>query len=184
MKLSVIAWRSWKLRRVAVSSNDAEVQSIFETEDVNWKLRMLWAELNGGTEPSKGAVHRADQGVSKTYGIVATDSKGGYDAVKLNEGSTLGLSNSRTAVQAYQLKQNFQDARLSLCWVAADWNLADGLTKESAESRKSLLEFLKNFKWSLKYDPLFRSARKTKQETGKHAVDSLKQEEGQQKLGQ
>ncbi|CAK9094309.1 unnamed protein product [Durusdinium trenchii] len=46
-KMSLLAWRTWKLKRLAVGSNDAEVQSILETEDVLFRSRVLWAELHG-----------------------------------------------------------------------------------------------------------------------------------------
>ena len=32
-RMNLISWRTWKLRRVAVSSNDAEVQAMVEAED-------------------------------------------------------------------------------------------------------------------------------------------------------
>ena len=49
-KMSLLAWRTWKLKRRAVGSNDAEVQSILETEDVLFRTRVLWAELHGAGE--------------------------------------------------------------------------------------------------------------------------------------
>ena len=53
-------WRSWKLVRRAVGSNDAEVQSIHEAENQLYKLKVLWGELNGiGVEFKKDWVARA-----------------------------------------------------------------------------------------------------------------------------
>ena len=46
-RMSIIHWRSWKLKRVAVGATCAEVQAMSEAEDVNFKLRLIWAELNG-----------------------------------------------------------------------------------------------------------------------------------------
>ena len=45
--MNLLAWRSWKLKRKAIGSNDAEVQSILEAEDQNFRVRMLWSELHG-----------------------------------------------------------------------------------------------------------------------------------------
>ena len=50
MTLIVIAWRTRKLQRKAVGSNDAEVQSILEAEDQNFRARLLWTELHGPHE--------------------------------------------------------------------------------------------------------------------------------------
>ena len=45
--MSLIGWRTWKLKRKAIGSNDAEVQYILEAEDQNFRARLLWSELNG-----------------------------------------------------------------------------------------------------------------------------------------
>ena len=45
--MNLLAWRNWKLKRKAIGSNDAEVQSILEAEDQNFRIRMLWSELHG-----------------------------------------------------------------------------------------------------------------------------------------
>ena len=46
-KMSLLTWRTWKLKRRAIGSNDAEVQSILEAEDMVVRSRLLWAELHG-----------------------------------------------------------------------------------------------------------------------------------------
>ena len=43
----LLSWRTWKLKRKAIGSNDAEVQSILEAEDHNFRTRLLWSELHG-----------------------------------------------------------------------------------------------------------------------------------------
>lgn len=51
--MALVSW-TWKLKRKAVGSNDAEVQSILEAEDQNFRVRLLWSELHGvGPRPSK-----------------------------------------------------------------------------------------------------------------------------------
>ena len=45
--MCLLSWRTWKLRRKAIGSNDAEVQSILEAEDQNFRVRLLWSELHG-----------------------------------------------------------------------------------------------------------------------------------------
>ena len=44
---ALLPWRTWKLKRKAIGSNDAEVQSILEAEDQNFRVRLLWTELLG-----------------------------------------------------------------------------------------------------------------------------------------
>ena len=44
--MSVITWRSWKLERKAVASNDGEVQAMWFTEDELFRLRLIWGELH------------------------------------------------------------------------------------------------------------------------------------------
>ena len=45
--LVLVAWKSWKLKRVSISTNDAEVQALVETEDSVYRTRLLWAEIHG-----------------------------------------------------------------------------------------------------------------------------------------
>jgi len=86
--MTMIAWKTWKLRRVAISSNDAEIQAMMESEDNNFRTRLLWSELNGAgvDKDINDLMQHADLAVSSVSGIVATESKGGFDAVTLQEG--------------------------------------------------------------------------------------------------
>ena len=95
----------------------------------------------------------AERAVKKIPGIVATDSKGGFDAVTLQEGPYLGLTNVRAAIQAFQLKQSLALAGTNVIWLAGDWLLGDAFTKRSPECRKSLIQFLQQGVWMLKYRP-------------------------------
>ena len=163
-RMNLISWRTWKLRRVAISSNDAEIQAMVEAEDSCFRSRLLWAELNGGgVNRGLDFLAHAVKCVQRIKGIVATDSKGGFDAITLQEGPMLGLSNVRAAIQAFQLKSFFRDNGAVLIWLASDWLLADALTKKKDECRKSLQQFLSKGVWMLQYNPGFEtSARKSK----------------------
>ena len=111
-RMMVIAWRTWKLRRKAIGSNDAEVQSILEAEDLNFRARLLWTEIHGGglarQHDRTNLTTAAEQQVLLIRGILCTDSRGGYDAVELNESPLLGLSNLRSALQAFQRRENLK----------------------------------------------------------------------------
>ena len=176
--MSVIGWRTWKLKRKAIGSNDAEVQSILEAEDHNFRARLLWSELHGAAGSERERSLRVDMvdivenQIRDIKGILCTDSKGGYDAVEVNESPLLGLSNMRAALQAFQLRGNLQRAACELRWLASDFDLADALTKKRQDCREGLLKFLRTGFWCIKYDPSFTSAKKGKK-AGRTAVGTV-----------
>ena len=103
----LIAWRTWKLKRRAIGSNNAEVQSILEAEDVNFRARLLWSEISGARLGNPGEYREDLVDVTERLsllvrGVLCTDSRGGFDAVEVNESPLLGLSNLRAALQAFQ----------------------------------------------------------------------------------
>ena len=94
--------------------------------------------------------------VQRIKGIVATDSKGGFDAITLQEGPICWASQMsvqiRAAIQAFQLKSFFRDNGAVLIWFASDWLLAGALIKKKEECRKSLQQFLSKGVWMLQYN--------------------------------
>ena len=174
--LSLLSWKTWKLRRVAISSNDAEIQAMVEAEDVNFRTRLLWSELNGSgvSREDRDFLMYAERAVKKIPGIVATDSKGGFDAVTLQEGPYLGLTNVRAAIQAFQLKQSLALAGTNVIWLAGDWLLGDASTKRSPECRKSLIQFLQQGVWMLKYSPDFTVSARKARTRGLDAVSRIR----------
>ena len=125
--MNLLAWRSWKLKRKAIGSNDAEVQSILEAEDQNFRVRMLWSELHGVglCRPERRAdlVTAAEEQACAVAGVLCTDSRGGYDAVEVNESPLLGLSNmsgspsisASRQLEAGQLRSTLGGIRLRPC---------------------------------------------------------------------
>ena len=112
----LLSWRSWKLKRKAISSNDAEVQAALEGEDHNFRVRLLWTEMHGAgwnRTPVIDQVAWAEQQVRNTTGILGTDSRGGYDAVQVNESPMLGLSNLRAAPPSAPAQRKFDPHQLS-----------------------------------------------------------------------
>ena len=165
--MTLVAWRTWKLQRKSISSNDAEVQSILEAEDQNFRVRLVWTELHGASRrsnPRENLVFVAEQQIMQVRGVLCTDSRGGYDAVEVNESPLLGLSNLRAALQAFQLRENLRRVRCELRWVASDYDLADGLTKKKSDARNGLMKFLETWLWSIAFDKNFVSAKKSKQQ--------------------
>lgn len=175
-KLSIIGWRTWRLKRKAISTNDGEIQAMLEGEDNNYRTRLLWCEMNGCSGlPRVDLLNRANDLVRNVTGINATDSKGGFDAIKKNESPLLGLSNARSALQGYQLKEQLQDAGDKLIWLSGDWNLADAMTKKAKSARQGLEQFLKNYVWQLHYDPNFVVSERKARQQGRHATKRMQE---------
>ena len=169
----LVTWKTWKLKRVAIGTNDAEVQPLVETEDVLFRTRMLWAAIDsaGTVNPGKrtGFLHASEEEAKLVLGLLGSDPKGGYDSIMVNESPMLGLSNTRSAIQAFQLKEAIPLCLTRLLWLASDWNLSERMTKKKEERRKSLEFFLRCRVWMLKFDPNFiytQSARKERATKG------------------
>lgn len=164
--MMLLTWRSWKLKRKAIASNDAEVQAVLEGEDQNYRVRLLWTEMHGACYGRHGQrddlVEATENQVRCIKGIICTDSRGGYDAVEVNESPLLGLSNLRAALQAFQLRDNLQRVGSELRWLASDYDLADSMTKKRNDSRDGLMKFLRHWHWSIAFDPSFTAAKKNK----------------------
>ena len=173
-RLNILSWRSWKLKRKAISTNDGEIQSMVEGEDAKFRTRFLWCQLNGCLCDGD-LLQDANRMVGYLTGIVATDSRGGFDAINKNEGPLLGLSNVRSALQGFQLREQLEQSKGSLIWVSGDWNLADALTKKSKSARLGLLQYFRNGVWKLTYDPSFIQSEKKSKQKGQSAVTQMRQ---------
>ena len=173
-RLSIVSWRSWKLRRKAISTNDGEIQAMLEGEDGNYRARYLWAQING-CPPGEDLLKGANEIMKHVHGVVGTDSKGGYDAITKSEGPMLGLSNIRSALQAFQLREQLQAGGARLIWLSGDWNLSDALTKKPAVARQSLMQFLKNFIWKMHYDPNFVTSERKGKKAGRGALQQMRE---------
>ena len=62
-------------------------------EDALFRVRLLWGEMHGTGVPFPFDMPlRVRAACENVEGILATDSKGGYDAIEKNESPNLGLS--------------------------------------------------------------------------------------------
>ena len=175
----LLSWRAWKLQRKAIGSNDAEVQAALESEDHNFRVRLLWSELHGAGWHRPVHVNQvawAEKQVREIAGFVCTDSRGGYNAVMVNESPLLGLSNLRSALQAMQLRESLIRAASELRWLASDFDLGDSMTKKRPDCRVGLLKYLKSRLWCIAFDPSFTAAKKNAQR-GKSAVKLISTKE-------
>ena len=117
----------------------------------------------------------AEQQVRNTSCILGTDSidsRGGYDAVLVNESPMLGLSNVRAALQALQLRESLIRTNCHLRWLASDYDVGDALTKKRPCCRIGLQKSLKARLWCVAFDPTFTAARKNAQR-GKSAISAI-----------
>ena len=168
----LLSWKTWKLKRKAIGSNDAEVQAVLEAEDHCFRLRLLWSELHGAgfhRTPQDDQVEWAEKQTRTVRGVLCTDSKGGYDAVQINESPLLGLSNVRAALQAMQLRENMMRAGCTLRWLASDYDLGDSMTKKRPDCRLGLIKYFERLVWCIQFDPTFTAAKKNHQR-GRSAV--------------
>ena len=110
-----------------------------------------------------------------TKGIIATDSKGGYDAVTKSEGPMLGLSNAGSALQAYQLREQLAESFYRLIWISGAWYLSDTPTKKARVAREGLIQFFKQNVWKLKFDPTFLQSETKARQLGKAAVKQMQE---------
>ena len=175
MSLVLLQWRAWKLKRKAIGSNDAEVQAVLEGEDANFRVKLLWSELHGaGWDRPVHAdqVSWAEQQARDIPGILCTDSRGGYDAVQVNESPLLGLSNLRSALQAMQLRESMMRVGTSLRWLASDYDLADSMTKKRPDCRTGLTKYPSKRLWCIAFDPSFTAAKKNAK-SGRTAVRAI-----------
>lgn len=67
---------------------------------------------------------RPENQALKVKGVICIDSRGGYDAVEMNESPLLGLTNMRAALQAFQLRENLRRCGRELRWLASDCDRA------------------------------------------------------------
>ena len=115
--MCLLTWRCWKLKRKAISSNDAEVQSARTTPRYkpwsNPRITTSGCDFFGANfmaSPSTSTATPTRSLPAKRWssfvkGVVTTDSRSGYDAVTRHESPMLGLSNTRAALQAFQVRE-------------------------------------------------------------------------------
>ena len=155
--MSAMDWRSWNLDRPVKGTNGSECQGVYEAEDKGWKCRLFWALINGQELTRTNAKELA----SKMESLLVTDSRGLYDAISSSDSPLLGMSNSRTGVEASAIQKGVrEDGKCYLTWVPSDMNLADCLTKATSEAFKVAALYHARKAWIVRFNEEFVSARK------------------------
>ena len=154
-----ISWRSFKLRRVAVSSLSAETQALRTMEDEMHIVRLMWAEFEGQIV----VLADHDAHVKTVPGIAIIDAKAIYDALA-GKTQALGLVEKRTGIELQAYKDDTERNGTITRWVHGEANLADGFTKIGAEGRLITFSGEKDFVWTIIDDEEARSAKKRRQQ--------------------
>ena len=157
--MTLLDWRSWKLRRVCRSSLAAETQAFTDAIDrLNW-IRLFLADAIAPQSIDLRRVEEVLQNLPTSYAI--TDCKSLYDSIERQESSGLGLQEKRTAVEVTAIRQTMSQTNLKTKWVNSDRQLADVLTKPGV-SPDTILGLLRRGRWKIVFDPEFVSAKRCK----------------------
>ncbi|CAK9056929.1 unnamed protein product [Durusdinium trenchii] len=155
--VTLIDWRSWKLRRPARGTNCSEAQGIAEAEDKGWRTRLMFAILYGHTL----RLGKADTLTSMFTSLLIMDSRGCYDLLVSNESLAMSMSDSKAAIDLLHVQKGIQDGTNCFAtWVPSDLNLANSLTKASTDAYREMKLFHTNKSWIVKFNEEFISARK------------------------
>jgi len=153
--VTVLAWSTNKLKRVARSSLAAEVQALSNAEDELHLVRAAWAEFNGKNVD----LDHPDETVKTVKGTVVIDAKSIYDTL-VSENQPLQLQEKRTALELLAYLHNTEANGTQTRWVHGGANLADSFTKLNAANL--IREFMLNSQWSVVQDKEQISGKKRK----------------------
>ena len=125
--MSILNWKSWKLKRKVRSSLAAESQAMADLVDCLNYVRLFFADC---LHPIGIDLRRADEAwQALPESTVVTDCKSLYDALEKSESAGLGLTEKRTSIEVQATRQQMQATGLHARWVNSDRQLADVLTK-------------------------------------------------------
>ena len=136
--VSVMAWRSFKLPRNIAGSNNGETQVLAFADKSLWLARLAWSKMHGAS------VRRwhLDAAVRQVDGMLITDSRSIFDALKRSESPQLRLRSSRTSERARGIKEHCAVSNARIPWVNTLTMLADSLTKPGYPARAVMESFL------------------------------------------
>lgn len=124
-------------------------------------LRVQWQEMLG----REVDITKPEEAAKLTRGALVIDAKALFDAAKNGslQTSAFSMKDKYSALEILALVQNLEKQGTELRWCNSDAQLADGLTKMSAQDR--LKKFLiGNQIWNLCYDEKFTSAKRLRRQ--------------------
>ena len=144
--VSVIQWKSYRLKRNTVNTLSAECQALVAgIGEIHWQ-RFLLLEVLG----YKPILTDWQELMQKIPFTAVTDSKSLYDTLTTTSNAATHIEDKRTAIDVTILKGDFKRTRGRIRWIPGDFMLSDSLTKKM--SALGLKRLLKNGRWSLNRD--------------------------------
>ena len=158
--VTLVSWKSGRLKRISRSSLSAEVQAFSEAEEELMFIRLQWAEMIGMEIPLK----TPELVVSKIPGTMVTDAKSLYDVVQKGDQNTsgLGLKERYSALELLSVMQRLKMCSTTTRWVHSEAQLADALTKPLTHA--ALHRVLIDGAWILVEDLNFVSSKNRKRQ--------------------
>ena len=119
--------------------------------------RALWSELLGHPFNPRCP----EQSTKLVKSALVIDAKSAFDAYHKGEGASaaFSLKEKYSALELLAIRENMVRQDTQLLWVSSEAQLADGLTKASAQDQFRLF-MLRGQCWNVKYDPQFTAAKK------------------------
>jgi hypothetical protein len=123
--ITLAAWKSYRLKRKAVSTLSAETQSLLQgVGAVSWHRFMLLEALHGHFDLTNW-----ERELAKLPFIALIDSKSVFDAVRKCSNPASQVEDKRTAIDIAVIKQDLSLSHGSVRWIDTRAMLADPLTK-------------------------------------------------------
>eukprot|EP00438_Fugacium_kawagutii_P017712 Skav207315 [mRNA] locus=scaffold2296:325139:333057:+ [translate_table: standard] len=141
--ISIVGWKSYKLKRCTVNTLSAECQSLLEgIGNLHWH-RFLLAEAAG----KHLSLSNWETQLKERPFIAVTDSKSLYDTVTKCRNSSAHIADKRTAIDLTILKSDLALTQGQLRWVGGTNLISDALTKKMNPTY--LRKIMKAGKWTL-----------------------------------
>ena len=124
--LSILSWKSYKLKRCTVNTLAAEAQAMVQGVGGSYWLRFLWSEIQG----YKMNLNNWQERISRTPFIAATDSRSLFDNLSKSKNVAAHIEDKRTAIDLTILKNDTMSTRGQVRWVPGEIMISDSLTKK------------------------------------------------------
>ena len=128
--LSILSWKSYKLKRCTVNTLAAEAQAMVQGVGGSYWLRFLWSEIQG----YKMNLNNWQERISRTPFIAATDSRSLFDNLSKSKNVAAHIEDKRTAIDLTILKNDTMSTRGQVRWVPGEIMISDSLTKKGASN--------------------------------------------------
>ena len=128
--ISVVSWKSFKIKRCTVNTLWAECQAMIHgIGSIHW-LRFLMQESCDG----KLRLEDWEQAIGKIPCIAVTDSKSLFDTMQKCCNISSHIEDKRTAIDVTVLKHDFQQTTGQVRWIQGAKLISDSLTKKMGSS--------------------------------------------------